>query len=1128
MLSCIAKVLYVDCLERTDGAPVMNIAGWLESFGLGEYAPVFEENRIGPDVLPGLTDQDLRDLGISALGDRKRLLAAIASLDEPTDVLSGRAVEQSAESSLEGERRQVTVLFADIAGFTSLSERIGAEATHDVLNRYFEAADRIIDDYGGLVDKHIGDNVMGVFGAPIAHDNDPERAVRAALAIHAAVRAITLPGEAALRLHIGIAAGQVVASGTGSASHRHYTVTGDSVNLAARLQALAGPDETLVSATVQRQISGRFRLTGLGAQRLKGIERAIEVWRVEGAAEREEDADGSLFVGRRAELGQCRAILQETARTGQGQVILLRGAAGIGKSRLASEVLRAAREARFEVHRCLVLDFGSVSGQDAIPILVLGLLGFSACGSVAERSKAVEQAAEAGAFAPGERVFLNDLLELPQSMEFRRVYDAMDDSARREGRRSLVSGLVARASEAAPQLILVEDLHWADAQTLDLLAAIIGVAHDCPVVLLGTSRPEGDPLDGAWRAIGLECPVSMINLGPLRPDEARALAVGLTQSDESRLVDCLRRAGGNPLFLEQLLQNIAESTEALLPGSIQSLVLARLDRLEAIDKRAAQAASILGQHFTLRALRHLMDDPAYECSGLLRHQLVRPEGDDLLFTHALIREGVYDSILTANRRALHLKAAEWFASEDATLRAEHLAMAGDSGAPSAYLEAAQSQLRKYRYEQAVGLLEKGRALATEPADRVELALALGEAQHDLGNLEAARAAFERALEAAEDEPAHCRALLGRAAVRRITDDLEGALADLDAAEAEARRQELKSEEARAHYLRGNVLFPSGDIEGCMREHNAALALAKTAGSAELEAAALGGLADAEYLRGLYRTACQRFTECVEISRANGLGRIEVANQPMIAITAHWCGDSQRALDVALESIEAARRVGHSRAEMIAHHGAFLCLRARADFERAREHVNIALTLARRLRARRFEAEALLFAAELDYFMENRSQALEAARAAIAITREHGMTYMGPAILGGLVLATDDEAERRAASEEAEALLAQGSVSHDHVLFRIYAIEAYLREGANELARHHADALAEFCPEEGLDLITFYSDRGRAMARVGQEERSDGLANEIARLIAEAERIDERVAAGALREALDALERSGQR
>ncbi len=264
----------------------MDIKEWLNELGLGELSETFQVNRIDTQILPSLTNDDLKDLGIAALGDRKRLLAAIAELGAP----EAKPITAPAR---EGERRQVTVLFADIADFTAMSERLGAEPTHDILNRYFEAADRLVEEFGGAIDKHIGDNIMAVFGAPVAHDDDPERAVRAALAIHEAARGIELPGGGPLRLHIGIASGQVVASGTGSDSHREYTVTGAAVNLAARLEGLAGPGQTLVSEAVQRRTSGRFAAIGLGRQTLKGIERPVSVWRIEGMAEVAEPAPAS-------------------------------------------------------------------------------------------------------------------------------------------------------------------------------------------------------------------------------------------------------------------------------------------------------------------------------------------------------------------------------------------------------------------------------------------------------------------------------------------------------------------------------------------------------------------------------------------------------------------------------------------------------------------------------------------------------------------------------------------------------------------------------------------------------------------------------------------------------------------
>ncbi|MDH3743057.1 MAG: hypothetical protein OER56_15820, partial [Hyphomicrobiales bacterium] len=519
-----------------------------------------------------------------------------------------------------------------------------------------------------------------------------------------------------------------------------------------------------------------------------------------------------------------------------------------------------------------------------------------------------------------------------------------------------------------------------------------------------------------------------------------------------------------------------------------------------LDKQALQAASIFGQHFTLTGLRDLLDAPDYDCANLLKHQLVRPEGEDFLFAHALIRDGVYESILTAARNQLHLKAARWYLDTDPALHAEHLHMAQDPGAARAYLSAARLEMAKYRHQQAIALLDKGKPLATETCDLVELALTLGEAQHDVGALEEAHAAFTEALKVADDDAARCRAWLGLAGGKRITDDLDGAEADLDFAEAAARKLGLAGEQSRVHYLRGNIAFPRADTETCLREHRAALDLARKAGSAELEAAALGGWADAEYLRGRYRSACERFTECVEISREHGFGRIHVANLPMMAFTLKWCGEVERALDVGLEAIETAQRVGHGRAELIGRNAAFECYRFQGQTALAREHAERGLALVHQLGAERFEPMLLLYFAELEYIQGDQVAALATARNALTSCRKTGMAFVGPKILGGLALVTNDKTERHEACSEAEALLAEGSVSHNYTYFRLFAIDACLQAGEYDEAERHADVLAAFNPQEELHLVEFAADRGRVLARVGRGDNSTELITEIDRLI----------------------------
>ena len=540
-----------------------SVDAWLTEHGFAHYAETFAENGVDLALLPELTNEDLKDLGVNRLADRKALLKAIAGLAEGEEPVEGAS---TADPPLTGERRQVTVLFADLAGYTKLSSELGAEATHALLNRYFEAVDAVIEGYGGSVDKHMGDNVMAVFGAPTAHDDDPLRAVHAALEIHDRMAALTTEAGRPLAAHVGIASGQVVASGTGSDAHREYTVTGDSVNLASRLQDMAAPCETLISDTLHRAVSDQVECQSLGEIDIKGIAAPIRVWRIAGLRASEKIAPRIAFVGRRAELTQFSGAAEACRANRAGQAILVRGEAGIGKTRLVDEFIRAATDLGFASHRGLVLDFGVGKGQDAIRSVVRSLLGVGP-GAGQDRHQAAAEAAVRDGVCPEERrVFLNDLLDLPQSAEDRATYDAMDNTARNDGKGEAVADLLRTASAASPIMVIVEDVHWADPLMLAHLAATAEAVAESPALLVMTSRIEGDPLDAAWRGSTGGCPLMTIDLSPLRRDEALTLAGSFVDASNQFAQDCIERASGNPLFLEQLLRNAEKRGEEEIPA----------------------------------------------------------------------------------------------------------------------------------------------------------------------------------------------------------------------------------------------------------------------------------------------------------------------------------------------------------------------------------------------------------------------------------------------------------------------------------------------------------------------------------------------------------------------------------
>jgi tetratricopeptide (TPR) repeat protein len=384
-------------------------------------------------------------------------------------------------------------------------------------------------------------------------------------------------------------------------------------------------------------------------------------------------------------------------------------------------------------------------------------------------------------------------------------------------------------------------------------------------------------------------------------------------------------------------------------------------------------------------------------------------------------------------------------------------------------------------------------------ERFALTCLQGELFEHVGAMPQSLRAYQAALVAAQDDAERCRALLSLAAVKRVIDDLDGAFADLERAEALATRLDLTLELARLHFLRGNLYFPRGEVERCLTEHQRSLELARIAGSAELEAQALGGLGDAEYVRGRMLTAGTHFRACIELCRQHGFGRIEVSTLPMAAVTALYAGEYERALREATAAVEDASRVGHQRAEMIARHIVFMCQADRGDLAAAQVNVERAIALARQLGARRFEAEGLGLLALVEAARGHRDRGASLVREGLGISRETGMTYFGPALLGWLALVTDGTEERQAALAEAEALLAAGSVSHNYLFFYQSAIEAALAAADWGAAERYAGALEDYTRPEPLPWADFIVARGRALAAWGGGERDAEAAERLCAL-----------------------------
>lgn len=1123
-----------------------DIRTWLEQSGLGRYAEAFEAQDIGVDLLGDLNDADLRELGVASLGDRKRLLKAAAasaakatavSAATPSEGAGGLAAGTSFTRPVpaaregdsrathdEGERRHATVMFSDLTGYTALNETFDPEEVEAIMGRVRREAIAVIERHGGRVNQFVGDEVMALFGIPVARRDDPQRAVAAALALHQVVDAIAAEYQQRLgrllSMHTGIQTGLVIARRSDSRSG-DYALTGDTVNTAARLRALAQPGEIIVSAQTWQQVSDYFQALAGEPIAVKGKERPLVPYRILGP--RAVPRVGSRpLVGRADELEQFEAQMEACQNRQHSRLIFVRGDPGMGKSRLVAEFQHAALERGMLVHRTSVMDFGARTGHDAVRALLQSLLGLEPDADEDSRHAAIGGFASRHPTAPSR--YLYELLDVTVPGPIRSLLAATDPAQRHKDMLECLRQVVRGAADEAPLMILIEDLHWADPATLEQFGAIAAMTLQLPLLVVMSTRFAGDPTVGEWRASLHGLPVSSMDLGPLRPEDAIQLAAGAATISAALLQSCVERAEGNPLFLEQLLLNAGEEGAGNLPGSIQVLIQSRMDRLPAADKAALQAAAVWGARVPLEAIRHLLGDPAYDPQTLVEQFLLRPDGDALVFSHALIRDGAYGSLLLARRRQLHRLAAEWVESRDLALAAEHLERAEDPRAPATCLRAALVLKDRFEYGAALALVDRGLRLSQATGAPFDLLLERASLLLELGQPATSLQACGEALSAATGDAEHALGLLAQASACRLLDRLNEGMDLLARAQPLAERAGLVRERARLHHLRGNLMFSLGRIRECRREHELARDLARSCGDAEAEVAALGGLADATYAQGRVRSGHLLFTRCVEMAHERGFLRVEVSYTAMLGWCALYQLDLAGARRAATATIELAERTANQRVRMMGYN-------QRAMVEgwvagRWRESigdVDQALAIARQLGSERFQALAKYIRALLHIRAGEIEAAGVAVREALVLCGTTGRSFLLPQIMGTMLRMEPDAGRRAELIAEAEGVLEAGAVSHNHLIFYDAAIETALRHRDWPMALRYADRLAAYSAPEPFAWADFLVARARVLVGLGSSGPSEALVRELRRLIRQGEEASADLYLAALRTALAAAD-----
>jgi class 3 adenylate cyclase/predicted ATPase len=654
----------------------MDVGGWLRNLGLGKYEAAFRDNAIDEQVLRHLTAEDLKEIGVATVGDRRKLLAAIAELAAPSPAaeprLPPRAAERPKTPEVSAERRPITVMFCDLVGSTGIAAKLGAEDWRSLVNAYLAEASGAVTGLGGHVLKRLGGGLMAHFGYPQARENDTERAVRAALAIQRALAEMNARnaarGAPQLSARIGLDSGPVVVEAAGE-------VFGDAPNIAARVQGLAEPGTVLVTANVQRQVAGLFVAEDKGACELKGVAVPVTLYRIVRASGGRRTGARTLtpLVGREEEFALLRRRW-ERARDGAGQLTLIVGEPGIGKSRLVEEF----RATLFETPHTYVEWSSSQLLQNTPlhPVAEWGRQRFGADEPADRRLADLENTLQLIGLEPAEYApLLAPLVDVPLPEE--RAAKLAPEELRRRQLAAMTAWVLAGA-RSQPVALAFEDLHWADPTSLDLMRALAERGAQAPLFILATARPEFRP---PW---SLRSHHSVISLSPLDRADV-ALMVGELAARHALSAEVVEgvseRTGGVPLFVEEVTRLLLERGEAgglqAIPLTLQQSLAARLDRLGEA-REVAQIGAVLGRDFTYALLSAVggIDDPA------LQSALDRLAGADLLFAegagheasyrfkHALIQDAAYDSLLKSRRQALHRRAAELLRDEPERAAAE--------------------------------------------------------------------------------------------------------------------------------------------------------------------------------------------------------------------------------------------------------------------------------------------------------------------------------------------------------------------------------------------------------------------------------------------------------------------------
>lgn len=955
---------------------------------------------------------------------------------------------------IEGERRTVTVLFADISGYTGISEKLDPEEVYHLVDTTLKAFIDEIYRHEGTLDKFMGDGIMALFGAPVAHEDDPARAVRAALGMQSALRTMNEDLEARLgillKMRMGLNSGTVVVGSVGSDLRMDYTALGDTVNVASRLQGVAEPGTILVSRPVYEQTKPLFEFRELGAIRVKGRVEPVEIYEAVASRLKVERVRGvpglaAPMVGREEEFARLRKTVERLIGARQGQIVLVTGDAGIGKSRLTAELrgYLAGKPVRVIEAACLSY------GQSAYEVFLRLLRSYFQIGENEPEETMREKVEDTvrAVVGPGEAVaqvlpYIENLLSMRiVEKELAERVRHLEPSQLQQQTFLAVRDLLTAQAQKQPLVLIFEDIHWIDKLSLDLLTFLLGSVEHAPLLLYCISRlAEGAAAPQIEKLGSANYPAHFLPL-PLTP---------LSHADSIALVDLLltiaelpdhlkqtipQRAEGNPFFLEEILRMLIDQgiirrtderwemapdaswTDLDVPRTLQGLIMTRIDHLSEEARQAVQCAAVIGRDFSFRLLSNVVDgvrNLREQMQSLEERELIRQVGNgeelEYRFNHVLIQETVYNSLLIRRRERLHHKIARgiellykerlednieqlafhYTESKDAERALPYLIRAGQRAA-----DRFANQEAQHHYRQAVDALTR-----TTPTleQRVDVYAGLGNVQNFVGDYAGALNSYMIALELIRTQGnakmmhdgAEIMRRIGRVHERRgdyveSLHWLDMALHQLDHAPAATK----VVERARIYNDIGWVNYRRGQFEEAYQWRMRSLQIIEGTDRYNEIASAYNGLAALFSAKGDWQRCLAYVQKGLRLREMIGDSYGVAQSYNNLGTVALLRCDWDQALHYFERSLEIMQQIGQTLSSALLYNNLGLPYREKGDYRRATELFEKALSVADGIQSKNATCLALNNLAHVRILEGKWESAVASLNQALAIAAETG-------------------------------------------------------------------------------------------------------------------------------------------